>query len=75
VGTGPDEVKATETRGHITSTPKPGWANTDVGQEVHGRLFRAGRIRRTRVYADDFRQASERNAAVPARAAERDFGT
>jgi hypothetical protein len=27
------------------------------------------------VYADDFRQASERNAAVPARAAERGFGT
>ncbi len=28
-----------------------------------------------RVYADDFRQASERNAAVLARAAERGFGT
>jgi fructokinase len=24
--------------GHITTTPKPGWANTDVGQEVHRRL-------------------------------------
>ncbi len=80
VGTGPDEVKATETIptttpaetigravaffertgpvdaigigsfgpidgkpsspswGHITTTPKPGWAHTDVGQEVHRRL-------------------------------------
>ena len=28
-----------------------------------------------RVYADDFRKASERNAAVLARAAERGFGT
>jgi hypothetical protein len=28
-----------------------------------------------RVYADDFRRASERNAAVLARAAERGFGT
>jgi hypothetical protein len=28
-----------------------------------------------RVYADDFRQASERNAVVLARAAERGFGT
>jgi len=27
------------------------------------------------VYADDFRKASERNAAVLARAAERGFGT
>jgi fructokinase len=24
--------------GHITTTPKPGWAHTDVGQEVHRRL-------------------------------------
>jgi fructokinase len=24
--------------GHITTTPKPGWANTDVGPEVHRRL-------------------------------------
>jgi fructokinase len=24
--------------GHITTTPKPGWANTDVGPEIHRRL-------------------------------------
>jgi fructokinase len=24
--------------GHITTTPKPGWANTDVGPELHRRL-------------------------------------
>jgi fructokinase len=24
--------------GHITTTPKPGWANTDVGQEIRRRL-------------------------------------
>jgi fructokinase len=26
------------TWGHITTTPKPGWANTDVGQEIRRRL-------------------------------------
>jgi fructokinase len=34
VDTNPDSA----TWGHITSTPKPGWAYTDVGQEIQGRL-------------------------------------
>jgi fructokinase len=36
---GPIDPKVTsETWGHITSTPKPGWAHTDVGQEIRRRL-------------------------------------
>ena len=36
---GPIDPKITsETWGHITSTPKPGWAHTDVGQEIRRRL-------------------------------------
>lgn len=36
---GPVDQKVTSaTWGHITSTPKPGWANTDVGQEIRRRL-------------------------------------
>ena len=36
---GPIDPKLTsETWGHITSTPKPGWAFTDVGQEIRRRL-------------------------------------
>ena len=36
---GPVDSKVTSaTWGHITSTPKPGWAYTDVGQEIRRRL-------------------------------------
>src|SRR5919108_869577 len=36
---GPVDQKPTSpTWGHITTTPKPGWANTDVGQEIRRRL-------------------------------------
>jgi fructokinase len=36
---GPVDQKVTSpTWGHITTTPKPGWAHTDVGQEVRRRL-------------------------------------
>jgi fructokinase len=36
---GPVDQKLTSpTWGHITTTPKPGWAHTDVGQEVRRRL-------------------------------------
>ena len=36
---GPVDPKVTSaTWGHITSTPKPGWAYTDVGQEIRRRL-------------------------------------
>jgi fructokinase len=36
---GPIEGRASSpTWGHITTTPKPGWAHTDVGQEVRRRL-------------------------------------
>ena len=36
---GPVDQKPTSaTWGHITSTPKPGWAHTDVGQEIRRRL-------------------------------------
>jgi fructokinase len=36
---GPIDQKLTSpTWGHITTTPKPGWAHTDVGQEIRGRL-------------------------------------
>ncbi len=36
---GPLDQKLTSpTWGHITTTPKPGWANTDVGQEIRRRL-------------------------------------
>lgn len=36
---GPVDQKLTSaTWGHITSTPKPGWAYTDIGQEVRRRL-------------------------------------
>jgi fructokinase len=36
---GPVDQKLTSaTWGHITSTPKPGWAYTDVGQEIRRRL-------------------------------------
>jgi fructokinase len=33
-----DRRAGSPTWGHITTTPKPGWANTDVGQEVRRRL-------------------------------------
>jgi fructokinase len=33
-----DRHLASPTWGHITTTPKPGWANTDVGQEIRRRL-------------------------------------
>jgi fructokinase len=33
-----DRRVGSPTWGHITTTPKPGWANTDVGQEVRRRL-------------------------------------
>ena len=33
-----DADPTSETWGHITSTPKPGWTFTDVGQEIQGRL-------------------------------------
>jgi fructokinase len=36
---GPVDQKPTSpTWGHITTTPKPGWAHTDVGQEIRRRL-------------------------------------
>jgi fructokinase len=36
---GPVDQKAgSPTWGHITTTPKPGWAHTDVGQEIRRRL-------------------------------------
>ena len=34
-----DKKLSSATWGHITSTPKPGWANTDVGQEIRRRLM------------------------------------
>jgi fructokinase len=33
-----DQKLDSPTWGHITSTPKPGWAHTDVGQEIRRRL-------------------------------------
>jgi fructokinase len=33
-----DSKPSSPTWGHITTTPKPGWAHTDVGQEVRRRL-------------------------------------
>jgi fructokinase len=33
-----DRHVGSPTWGHITTTPKPGWANTDVGQEIRRRL-------------------------------------
>lgn len=33
-----DQKLSSPSWGHITTTPKPGWANTDVGQEVRRRL-------------------------------------
>ena len=33
-----DQKPASPSWGHITTTPKPGWANTDVGQEMRRRL-------------------------------------
>jgi fructokinase len=33
-----DRREGSPTWGHITTTPKPGWANTDVGQEIRRRL-------------------------------------
>jgi fructokinase len=33
-----DRRLSSPTWGHITTTPKPGWANTDVGQEIRRRL-------------------------------------
>jgi fructokinase len=33
-----DSNPSSATWGYITSTPKPGWAYTDVGQEIRGRL-------------------------------------
>jgi fructokinase len=33
-----DQKLSSPTWGHITTTPKPGWAHTDVGQEVRSRL-------------------------------------
>jgi fructokinase len=36
---GPVDAKVSSpTWGHITTTPKPGWAHTDVGQEIQRRL-------------------------------------
>jgi fructokinase len=36
---GPVDAKVSSpTWGHITTTPKPGWANTDVGREIRRRL-------------------------------------
>jgi fructokinase len=34
-----DKKLSSDTWGHITSTPKPGWANTDLGQAVRRRLM------------------------------------
>jgi fructokinase len=33
-----DQKPSSPTWGHITTTPKPGWAHTDVGQEIGRRL-------------------------------------
>ncbi len=33
-----DQKPSSPTWGHITTTPKPGWAHTDVGQEIRRRL-------------------------------------
>jgi fructokinase len=33
-----DQKLSSPTWGHITNTPKPGWAHTDVGQEIRRRL-------------------------------------
>jgi fructokinase len=33
-----DQKRSSPTWGHITTTPKPGWAHTDVGQEIRRRL-------------------------------------
>jgi fructokinase len=33
-----DQRTSSPSWGHITTTPKPGWANTDVGQEMRRRL-------------------------------------
>ena len=33
-----DRDSSSATWGHITTTPKPGWAHTDVGQEIRRRL-------------------------------------
>ena len=33
-----DRIPTSPTWGHITTTPKPGWADTDVGQEIRRRL-------------------------------------
>jgi fructokinase len=33
-----DQKLSSATWGHITNTPKPGWAHTDVGQEIRRRL-------------------------------------
>jgi fructokinase len=33
-----DQKPSSPTWGHVTTTPKPGWAHTDVGQEVSRRL-------------------------------------
>ena len=33
-----DQKLASPTWGHITTTPKPGWAHTDIGQEIRRRL-------------------------------------
>jgi fructokinase len=33
-----DSKPSSPTWGHITTTPKPGWAHTDVGQEIRRRL-------------------------------------
>ena len=33
-----DQKLSSSTWGHITNTPKPGWAHTDVGQEIRRRL-------------------------------------
>jgi fructokinase len=33
-----DQKLGSPTWGHITTTPKPGWAHTDVGQEIRRRL-------------------------------------
>src|SRR6266404_8838945 len=39
VGTGPDDLSpSSPTWGHVTTTPKPGWANTDVAPEIRRRL-------------------------------------
>ena len=33
-----DLERSSPTWGYVTTTPKPGWANTDIGPEVHRRL-------------------------------------